>query len=40
MDARSSLEQALKAAEELPGKQAALYVPRIKAQLAKYNLPR
>ncbi len=36
--ARSSLEQALKAAEELPGKQAAMYVPRIKAQLAKYNL--
>jgi tetratricopeptide (TPR) repeat protein len=37
--ARSALEQALKAAEELPEKQGEPYVARIKSQLAKYEGP-
>ncbi len=37
--AKGALEQALKLAEALPEKDASLYVPRIKAQLAKYNVP-
>jgi tetratricopeptide (TPR) repeat protein len=37
--AKSTLEQALKVAEELPEKQGASYISRIKAQLAKYYAP-
>lgn len=37
--AKSTLEEALKVAEELPEKQGVLYISRIKAQLAKYHAP-